>query len=121
MGAKTPTGWAVRGGVIRRSIKTKEGIEHPQLVAAAEWEWINKCLGLTPRQSDVARLLCQGCDSRAIAAQMRVSPNTVRMHMHMLLHRCGVRDRVGLVLAILAVQRAAGGVRKRSRGVLPRT
>lgn len=58
---------------------------------------------LTPRQRQVALLLCEGKTSREAAERLGCSQKTVDTHRGELLHRCGVRNNVELLL--LAIRR----------------
>lgn len=58
-------------------------------------------LGLTPRELAVARLAVAGNGNAAIAAQLGISPATVKHHMGRVLSKCGVRSRTQLI-ALLA-------------------
>ena len=59
---------------------------------------------LTARELDVLRAVCQGATRREIAADMALSPNTVRTHMQNVLAKLGVHSS----LAAVALARAAG-------------
>jgi DNA-binding NarL/FixJ family response regulator len=59
---------------------------------------------LTARELDVLRAVCQGGTRREIAADMGLSPNTVRTHMQNVLAKLGVHSS----LAAVALARAAG-------------
>jgi DNA-binding NarL/FixJ family response regulator len=52
---------------------------------------------LTPREFTVLHLLARGMESRDIAAQMRVSPNTVRTHVQGILTKLQVHSRLEAV------------------------
>jgi len=54
---------------------------------------------LTSRQVEVLRLLEQGCSTKQIAAELRLSPETVRNHIRGLLRALGVRSRLEAVAA----------------------
>jgi DNA-binding CsgD family transcriptional regulator len=49
--------------------------------------------GLTPRQAEVAVLMSERLASKEIAAELGISPNTVRRHEEVVLRRLGVRRR----------------------------
>jgi len=60
---------------------------------------------ITPRDEDVLRLLMQGCSNREIAAQLKISPRTVKQHLRTLFLRAGIREgrkRVKLATAMYA-------------------
>jgi DNA-binding NarL/FixJ family response regulator len=48
---------------------------------------------LTPRESEVLRLVATGCTNREIGAQMYLSEGTVKNHISRILSRLGLRDR----------------------------
>jgi DNA-binding NarL/FixJ family response regulator len=58
---------------------------------------------LTDRESDVLRLLANGCSNREIATRLRISENTTRIHVSRILDKLGVTDRTQAVL--VAIQR----------------
>jgi len=47
---------------------------------------------ITPRDDQVLRLLVQGCSNKEIAAQLSISPRTVKQHLRTLFLRAGIRD-----------------------------
>lgn len=47
---------------------------------------------ITPRDEEVLTLLAQGCSNKEIAAQMHISPRTVKQHLRTLFLRAGIRD-----------------------------
>jgi NarL family two-component system response regulator LiaR len=54
--------------------------------------------GLTPRESDVAELVAQGCSNREIAAQLFLGEGTVRNILSTALDKLGLRDRTQLAI-----------------------
>jgi DNA-binding NarL/FixJ family response regulator len=60
---------------------------------------------ITQRDQDVLKLLVQGCSNKEIAAQLNISPRTVKQHLRTLFLRAGIRDgrkRVKLATAMFA-------------------
>ena len=60
---------------------------------------------ITPRDQQVISLLVQGCSNKEIAAQLKISPRTVKQHLRTLFLRAGIRDgrkRVKLATAMFA-------------------
>jgi len=47
---------------------------------------------ITPRDEQVLKLLVQGCSNKDIAAQLNISPRTVKQHLRTLFLRAGIRD-----------------------------
>ena len=51
---------------------------------------------LTPRQQEVAALICLGYTNQQIAAQLSISPETVKSHIRAVLKRFKVRSKIQL-------------------------
>lgn len=47
---------------------------------------------ITPRDQQVLSLLVQGCSNREIAAQLSISPRTVKQHLRTLFLRAGIKE-----------------------------
>ncbi len=62
-------------------------------------------LGLTPRQSEVARLVAAGLTNRQVGEWLSITEKTVEGHVSRSLERLGLRSRMGIGAAL----RAAGG------------
>lgn len=57
-------------------------------------------LELTPRQSQVLKLIChRGLSNKAIGNILKISESTVKIHTSAILKRYGVKNRTQLVLA----------------------
>ena len=60
---------------------------------------------ITQRDAEVLKLLIQGCSNKEIAAQLGISPRTVKQHLRTLFLRAGIREgrkRVKLATAMFA-------------------
>ena len=58
---------------------------------------------ITRRDQDVLKLLVQGCSNKETAAELNISPRTVKQHLRTLFLRAGIRQgrkRVILATAI---------------------
>jgi DNA-binding NarL/FixJ family response regulator len=60
-----------------------------------------KPLGLTQREQEVLRLLAEGKSNPEIAEILYITSGTVRVHVHAILHKLGVRDRTQAVVMAL--------------------
>jgi DNA-binding NarL/FixJ family response regulator len=58
---------------------------------------------LTDRETEVLRLLAQGCSNREIANRLAIAENTTRIHVSRILDKLAVEDRTQAVL--VAIQR----------------
>lgn len=64
---------------------------------------IQRRLGLTPRQAEVARLIARGRTSAEIAEELGISVHTVRRHTEAILSRLELRSRSGVAARLMSV------------------
>lgn len=57
-----------------------------------------KALGLTEREEEVLRLVARGASNADVAAQLMISPNTVKAHVHSIMEKLHARSRVEAVI-----------------------
>lgn len=55
---------------------------------------------LTPREQQIAAMICQHLSNRQIAQRLVVSPNTVKGHVHRVLSKFGVHSKAELRQAL---------------------
>lgn len=51
---------------------------------------------LTPREREVARLVCRGLSNKDIAVALGISPSTIKDHVHRILQKTDLRNRASL-------------------------
>ena len=56
---------------------------------------------LTPREYQVAMLVARGLSNRDIARQLGITEGTVKLHMHQILRKLGVKTKSEAVLMVL--------------------
>ena len=61
-------------------------------------------LEMTPRESDILKMLCSGCAPREIGDSLFLSVSTVKTHMRNLYRKLGVNNRTQLLLKYLEIQ-----------------
>lgn len=62
---------------------------------------------LSPRQREVARLVCQGLQHKEIARELGISPRTVNEYLHGARGRLGVHSTVELAVRFTELKLAA--------------
>ncbi len=68
---------------------------------AKQWEYLSKCWHLTPREVEVAKLVCDGLDNEQIGKKLRIAYNTVRAHLGNMFRKAGVKSKAGIILEFI--------------------
>jgi DNA-binding CsgD family transcriptional regulator len=72
-----------------------------------QWEYLRKCWHLTPREIEVAKLVCNGMDNAQIGKNLHIKYNTVRAHLGNIFRKAGVKNKTGTILEFIrTLQRA---------------
>ena len=75
--------------------------------AIRQWEYLRKCWHLTPREIEVAKLVCKDFDNDEIADKLHIEYNTVRAHLGNIFRKMGVRGKTSVILEFIDVLRKA--------------
>ena len=60
---------------------------------------------LTERESEIAALVAQGLQNRAVAHHLGIGEGTVKIHLHSIYRKLGIKNRSQLVLHALKALR----------------
>lgn len=86
---------APRGTPSRRRSRDRD------LLRSADWQLIDRELGLSAREHDIVELVLADVKESAMGARLGISPHTVHTHLERLYRKLGVRGRVQLVVRAL--------------------
>jgi DNA-binding NarL/FixJ family response regulator len=53
---------------------------------------------MTPRERQIVELVCRGLKNKEIAAELSITPGTVKVHLMHIFEKAGVKDRFQLAL-----------------------
>jgi len=67
----------------------------PQLAVQVHWE------SPTVRQRQIMLLVAQGLSNKQVARELNISEGTVKVHLHEIYNRLGVRKRTALAVFVL--------------------
>jgi DNA-binding CsgD family transcriptional regulator len=67
-----------------------------------QWYGLGKRYDLTMREQQIARLVCEGLRTVAIAEHLRIRPGTVKTHIRNIYRKIKVKNRVNLLLRFMA-------------------
>lgn len=74
--------------------------KQPEVVLLNEkqWSYVQSRYDLTPREREIAELICQGFRNGKIANVLRISPGTVKTHTRNIYRKVHVRSKIGMLL-----------------------
>jgi DNA-binding NarL/FixJ family response regulator len=70
---------------------------HPSLFPRGLGRVQRRAPGLTAREQEVCELVRRGCTNREVAADLGISPGTVKIHLQHIFAKAGIRERSSLV------------------------
>ncbi len=75
---------------------------------ARQWEYLGKCWHLTPREIEIAKLVCQGFNNAQISKKLRIAYNTTRAHLGNIFRKVRAKGKAGIILQFVEVLQGAG-------------
>ncbi len=74
--------------------------EHTRIALLGEEHWlcIKRQFHLSPRELQVAKLVCQGCNNEEIAADLKMKLGTVKTHIRNVYRRIQVSSKMEMLL-----------------------
>ncbi len=68
------------------------------LLDRKQWLYVQKRYSLTPRERQIAELVCQGLQNGNIARYLRIRPGTVKTHTRNIYRKVRVKSKIGMLL-----------------------
>lgn len=83
--------------------------DHTEVVAAlgrprivlldkSRWEYLQRRYRITPRELEVAKLICRGWSNEEIADRLKISIGTVKVHVRNLYRKTWVENKILMLL-----------------------
>lgn len=63
-----------------------------------EWSYLQRYYDMSPRELQVAKLVCSGFKNGDIADKLRVRPGTVKTHLRSIFGKTRTRNRISMLL-----------------------
>jgi len=73
------------------------------MFSSKQWKYIQKGFHLTPRQTQIAKLVCEGLNNNQIAKKCHITYNTARTHVNHICAKIAVHGRAELILRLIKV------------------
>jgi DNA-binding NarL/FixJ family response regulator len=77
------------------------------LLDRRQWSYLSRRYDLTPREVQIAELVCQGLRHGNIAGQLSIQPGTVKTHIRNIYRKVKVRNKMNMLLRFVSEAREA--------------
>ena len=77
-------------------------LPHVSLINQKQWAYIQRRYNLSPRELQVAKLVCEGLTNREIARDLKVRPGTVKTHLKVIFAKTQTRSKIKLLLRFIS-------------------
>jgi len=67
-----------------------------------QWSYLQRLYGLTPRELQIADLVCRGLRHVTIAENLSIRPETVKTHVRNIYRKVQVRSKITMLLRFMA-------------------
>lgn len=68
------------------------------LLTEKQWSYLERRYQLTPRELEVAKLVCKGLTNEKIAEKLQISYRTVKVHLHSIFGKSKVHNRISILV-----------------------
>ena len=77
--------------------------KHPEVVLLDEkyWSYIQRRYLMSPREVQVAKLVCRGFSNMEIAQDLKIELGTVKTHLRNIYRRVRIKNKVALLLTFI--------------------
>ena len=70
-----------------------------------QWRHVQNRYSLTPRERQIAELVCQGLANGSVAKRLRITPGTVKTHIRNIYRKVRVKSKIAMLLRFVAAAR----------------
>ena len=83
---------------VQRGAGTLYGVPQTTLLNEEQWRFVQQRYHMTPREMEVAKLVCSGLSNEEIAEAIRIRYGTVKTHIRNIYRRIHVKSKVAMLL-----------------------
>jgi DNA-binding CsgD family transcriptional regulator len=76
--------------------------KNPLLINPQQWLYVQKLYELTPREREIAEMICQGYISSSIAKNLRIKTGTVKTHTRNIYRKVRVKSKIAMLLRFVS-------------------
>ena len=77
-----------------------ERLQHPTAVLLNErqWSYLKRRYKMTPRENQIAQLICRGLSNEEIARRLEIKHGTVKTHIRNIYRKLWVHNKISMLL-----------------------
>ena len=96
--------------------ETNRGSSDPvlALLDAKQWSYLKRRYDLTPRELEIADLVCRGLENDRIAEHLKIRPGTVKAHVRNIYRKVKVSSKIRMLLQFVREARGLSRSRRPS-------
>ncbi|MHC4396296.1 MAG: response regulator transcription factor [Planctomycetota bacterium] len=87
-----------------KDVRAEESIFQPPRIALLDerhWSYIKRRYHLSPREIQVAQLVCQGFSNDEVAKILKIKPGTAKTHLRNIYRRIRAKNKIAMLLKLL--------------------
>lgn len=77
------------------------GLPSIVLLGEKHWSYLQRRYHMTPRELEVAKLVCQGFNNSEIAKDLKIKHGTVKTHLRNVYRRIRVKSKIAMLLKLV--------------------
>jgi len=87
--------------------KDDSGYKQPDVILLnqKQWAYVQNLYNLTPRECQIAELVCKGLGNGNIAKFLRIKPGTVKTHTRNIYRKVHVKSKIAMLLRFITDSR----------------
>ena len=89
--------------ITKNLLQTEDIEKHAlgSLIDDRRWEYLKKKYGMTPRELQIAKLICSGFSNEVIAKELNIKHATVKTHIRNLYRKLWVHSKISMLLKFI--------------------
>lgn len=91
------------------------GNPHVMILDDNQWQHVQRWYRMSPRELQVAKLVCEGFVNGDIARRLGLKPGTVKTHLRSIFGKTRARNKISMLLRFMAVVSEDSGPRVQSQ------
>ncbi len=89
------------------------------LLDGRQWSYVRRRYELTPREVQIAEMVCRGFRNDRIARDLKIRPGTVKTHVRNIYRKVKVKSKIAMLLRFVTEANGRSALRGQLRRVQP--